>query len=440
MTENRAEVREGAGGIAANSVHSGAGAEEARERTAPVDFKMVTFSLAGKDYGVDIMDIKEIARADKFTFVPNAASFVRGVYNLRGDIIPLIDMRDFFHLPAGRREDGVENVLILRVRGRVYGTIVDRIDKVVGIHSGSIQPPHPIFGDINIKYIRGVVEKDGALYIILDVAPIFSPGGGDKPAQAGRAEEAAVPGSGADSAFGLLRESLPALKGFYPGPVNEDWLRRRFAGWSAGRSGDGLQLRTAEEAGDFLAAFASPDSGRFWSGDYAARVKAALPDLPSRGVQVWNIGCGRGHETYSLACVLKERYPGCLVKIWANDSDIAAISQAPNMTFALDELPAYCRAYTGKRREGYGFNQEIRDAIVFEYHDILNENALPELDIIVARDLLSFVPARTQEKLCADFGERLKSRGVVFLGANETMPGGWKRAGGADGVSAFVRD
>src|SRR5215469_2972536 len=154
--------------------------QEQKERVDNVDFKMVTFFLAGKDYGVDIMNVKEIAKADKFTFVPNAASFVRGVYNLRGDIIPIIDLRTFFHLPLEKKADGQENMLILRINEQVYGTIVDKIDKVVGINHEHIQPPHPIFGDINIKFISGVVEKSGDLYIILDVVRIFTVSEDDK--------------------------------------------------------------------------------------------------------------------------------------------------------------------------------------------------------------------------------------------------------------------
>jgi purine-binding chemotaxis protein CheW len=124
--------------------------QEQKERVDNVDFKMVTFSLAGKDYGVDIMSVKEIAKADKFTFVPNTASYVRGVYNLRGDIIPIIDLRNFFHLPIDNKKDGIENMLILHINDLVYGTIVDKIDKVVGINQETIQPPNPINGDINI--------------------------------------------------------------------------------------------------------------------------------------------------------------------------------------------------------------------------------------------------------------------------------------------------
>ena len=69
-----------------------------------VDFKMVTFSLAGKDYAIDIMRVKEIAKAGNFTYVPNTSPFVLGVYNLRGDIIPIIDLRILFNIPVPARK------------------------------------------------------------------------------------------------------------------------------------------------------------------------------------------------------------------------------------------------------------------------------------------------------------------------------------------------
>ena len=119
-----------------------------------VDFKMVTFTLAGKDYGIDIMKVKEISKASKFTFVPNAAPFVRGVYNLRGDIISVIDLRTFFNQTVTEEDLDFVNMIILRLDRHVLSVIVDSIDKVVGISSDSIQPPHPLFGDINIKYYQ----------------------------------------------------------------------------------------------------------------------------------------------------------------------------------------------------------------------------------------------------------------------------------------------
>ncbi|MCL1815736.1 MAG: chemotaxis protein CheW [Treponema sp.] len=426
--------------------------QEQKERMDNVDFKMITFSLGGKDYGVDIMNVKEIAKADKFTYVPNAASYVRGVYNLRGDIIPIVDLRSFFHLPVVKKEEGIENMLILTIQDRVYGTIVDKIDKVVGINSDQIQPPHPIFGDINIKFISGVVEKQGALYIILDVVRIFSVSKDEdnKPrlpdsdvfymppsTQEAAPAAAAAP---AESALDFIRQSLPTIKRFYPSAINDVWLRERYIDWSLGRQGPDLQLKDAKDADDFLFRFYSPSSGNFWQEDYAALIKAALPNISSTSaIQVWNIGCGKGYETYSFACILKARYPDSRFKIWGNDNDIMAISQAPNMLFEMEEVPAYCRPHMVRGPNGYTFNQEIKDSILFEYHDILHENALPDLDIILARDILSFIPVAEQAALLNEFNERLKSHGTVFIGSNEDLPEDEWRATAKQPVSAFMK-
>ena len=123
---------------------------EEKNKITVVDFKMVTFSLSGKDYAIDIMKVKEIAKAGRFTYVPNALPFVRGVYNLRGDIIPIIDLRLFFNSEVHEHDDDyLENLLIVSVGEQTFGIVVDEIDKVVGIQKSSIQPPHPLFGDIN---------------------------------------------------------------------------------------------------------------------------------------------------------------------------------------------------------------------------------------------------------------------------------------------------
>ncbi|MDR1955940.1 MAG: chemotaxis protein CheW [Treponema sp.] len=429
--------------------------QQQKERVDTVDFKMVTFSLAGKDYGVDIMNVKEIAKADKFTYVPNAASFVRGVYNLRGDIIPIIDLRSFFHIKSERRSDGQENMLILHLDERVYGTIVDKIDKVVAINSATIQPPHPMFGEINNKFISGVVEKQGDLYIILDVVRMFSPKEEEKqkprtaiqetsadnyyvppaptPEQA-REKLAAI----SDTTLGFIRESLAALKRFYVSPLNDEWFRKQFMEWSSTRTDADMQLRHAADADEYLGNFYSPHVGEFWGDAYAAQVKDVLPDLASNNIQVWELGCGKGYETFSFACILKLRYPNGHIKIWANDNDIMAIADAPNMTFDLNKVPEYCRAFMVKGRNGYSFNQAIKDSIVFEYHDVLNNNSLPDLNIILARDIISFFSVENQDRLIADCVEKLKDKGIIILGKNEVLSEDVWTPIGSDLVSAFM--
>jgi purine-binding chemotaxis protein CheW len=116
-----------------------------------------------------------------------------------------------------------------------------------------------------------------------------------------------------------------------------------------------------------------------------------------------------------------------------------AISQAPNMLFDLDEVPEYCRTLMVRGPNGYTFNQEIKDSILFEYHDILNDNSLPDIDIILARDLLSFLPVQEQAKLVTEFTEKLKHRGLVILGANEALGETEWRQLAKPPVSAFMQ-
>jgi len=428
--------------------------QEQKERVDNVDFKMVTFSLAGKDYGVDIMNVKEIAKADKFTYVPNAASFIRGVYNLRGDIIPVIDLRTFFHLPLEGKRDSLENMLILHINDQVYGTIVDKIDKVIGINHETIQPPHPIFGDINIKFISGVVEKQGDLYIILDVIRIFTVSDEDKNKSRTGVKDGGeyyvppppqsvdqnIQRSAASTAVGFVKEGLFALRNFAVTSVNENWLSRRFSEWSVGRSGEALQLTSASEADEFLADFESPCSGHFWNDSYADAVKKTLPENTSANINVWNVGCGKGYEAYSFACILKDKYPNARIKIWANDNDIMAVSQSPNMVYDLDEIPEYCQKYTVRGSNGYSFNQVIKDSIVFEYHDVINDNALPELDIILIRDVISYLPPQEQTRVIENFSSKLKNRGIVIIGKNEEFTGVAWQSISDDPVSAYLHN
>jgi len=430
--------------------------QEQKEKAESVDFKIITFSLAGKDYGVDIMNVKEIAKADKFTFVPNAASFVRGVYNLRGDIIPIIDLRTFFHVPLERKADGQENMLILRINEQVYGTIVDKIDKVVGVNHESIQPPHPIFGDINIKFISGVVEKEGTLYIILDVVRIF----GQKKTEEGK-ERSVVRGGDdffvpppkaaeqtpeqqlvvADSTLDFIKEALFALKRFTVSPLNDAWLHRRFNEWRIGKTDNDLQLKNASDAEDFLSDFASPCTNVFWDDNYAIAVKNLLPKLGTNLVQVWNIGCGKGYESFSFACILKSRYPEANIKVWANDNDIMAISQVPGMVFdEPDDVPEYCRPFLVKGSNGYTFSPVIKDAIIFEYHDVLHDTPLPDLDFVLARDILSYFSQDDQTRMIESFAEKLKNQGLVILGKNEEIYGGSWTVVPDNTVSVFVNN
>ena len=335
---------------------------EARaERVSVIDYKMVTFSLAGKDYAIDIMQVKEIAKAGRFTYVPNTSPFVLGVYNLRGDIIPIIDLRIFFNIPTRMRDtDALESLIIIAVNEQTFGIVVDAIDKVVGISKNSIQPPHPIFGDINIKYIHGVVENQGRLYILLDAERIF--GNGSKTERSGAAadvETSPVPEvakapvqTGDDLDISFIKDGLGALGKFYVTAVNEQWVVSRYRSWRDQRSANDIQLKSEEDARAYLEPFPSKCSGSFWSDEYAAEILAILPQNQAKQINVWNVGCGKGYEAYSLAILLKDKYPNARIRIYANDSDLLAISNAPMLAVPEAEIffPVSAVSRTGGRR------------------------------------------------------------------------------------------
>ncbi|MBR6080245.1 MAG: chemotaxis protein CheW [Treponema sp.] len=442
--------------------------EEEKRKSSVIDYKMVTFSLAGKDYAIDIMKVKEIAKAGHFTYVPNTLPFVLGVHNLRGEIISIIDLRKFFNIQVPeRREDALENMLIVTVGEQTFGVVVDGIDKVVGIQKSTIQPPHPLFGDINIKYISGVVEAQKRLYILLDIDKIFGVKSVEEEKvlaenakhqimqrQAAAAElvaEKAENGGHQKSPehtaeveqkteevdLNFISDSLQSLKKFVISPVNEEWAKKRYVEWKKERGAEKTQLGGDDDAEAFLKPFYSRCNQSWWSDDYAKELMKVLPENSAKTVVVWNPGCGKGYESYSLACLLKKRYPSARIKIYAHDIDLLSVSNAPLMVVSDQASMGWYRPYLTKNVGGeYVFSQEIKDMIMFEYHDCVNTNSLPPIDIVFARDIISFLPEASQKAIIDDFDEKVKGNGLIFVGDNEniSLPGWSKKTVGSIGV------
>ncbi|MBQ9495560.1 MAG: chemotaxis protein CheW [Treponema sp.] len=426
---------------------------------AAVDFRMVGFSLSGKDYGIDIMNVKEIAKAGQFTYVPNTLPFVLGVYNLRGDIIPILDLRLFFNISVPERKDNtLQNLLILTVGEQTFGVVVDKIDKVVGVQSSKIQPPHPLFGDINIKYISGVVEADKHLYILLDIAKIFNSRVGEEdkertyakqvfqqplsvkqsapqqkapaatktekttaPAEEKKEEKSVTETSEHDLKF--IIESLYMYRKFTVTTLNEQWVRSRFSAWCKERGSGKTQLQNEDDADAFLRPFWSQYTGKWWSQAFADAVYKILPENSAKQIFVWNPGCGKGMESYALACVLRKKYPAAYLRIYAQDTDLLNVSNAPLLAAPPEAATSWYAPFVTKKANGEcTFTQNIKDSIMFEYHDCQNTNALPSIDIIFARDVLSLLSKSGQETVVADFDEKIKGNGIIVIGENELLP------------------
>jgi purine-binding chemotaxis protein CheW len=131
--------------------------------------QLVGFTIGKELFGVDILMVQEIIRAAPITAVPNSPDFVEGVINLRGNIIPVIELRKRlgFAMPDVNMEDSW--ILILDIEGRITGFIVDSVTEVLKIQESGIEPPPDIVvAGLETQYIRGVCEIDEKLLILLD--------------------------------------------------------------------------------------------------------------------------------------------------------------------------------------------------------------------------------------------------------------------------------
>ena len=143
--------------------------------------QLVTFQLGEELYGVDIMDVKEIVRVQDVRPIPNAPYYVEGIINLRGEIIPIMNLHKRFHIQqaAASSEDLLSEddggFIILDIEGNKIGIIIDRVARVVSVDKGEIKPPPQMFSGIGTEYIQGVVRQESGYLIILDTRKLFNP-------------------------------------------------------------------------------------------------------------------------------------------------------------------------------------------------------------------------------------------------------------------------
>jgi purine-binding chemotaxis protein CheW len=138
-------------------------------------YQLVTFFLGEEVYGIDILSVQEIIRIQAITEVPRTSEFVLGVINLRGKVIPVIDLRKRFRLPVGE-ETKDTRIIVVEIDGKVMGMIVDGVSKVLRLPSKSVEPPSPIVSGIDSSYIKGVGKIDGMLIVLLDLSKINDSG------------------------------------------------------------------------------------------------------------------------------------------------------------------------------------------------------------------------------------------------------------------------
>jgi purine-binding chemotaxis protein CheW len=145
-----------------------------KDRKGTGDLKQfISFSIGEEEYGLELLRVKEVIRIREITWLPKAPSFVKGIINLRGDVIPIIDLRDKFGLEA-KEATAMTRVIVVEVEGRMIGMVVDSASQVVRIPADQIDPPPPMLGGFSQEFITGVGKLEDKLIILLNTDAILT--------------------------------------------------------------------------------------------------------------------------------------------------------------------------------------------------------------------------------------------------------------------------
>jgi len=148
-------------------------AAEMRQAETPKS-EFLTFRLGAESYGIEILKVQEIRGYESPTTIANAPAFIKGVVNLRGVIVPILDLRVKFQLPE-TKYDEFTVVIILNVASRVVGVVVDSVSDVLSLDAEAIRPtPEFASSTFDTKYITGLANVDEGMLIMLDIEKLLS--------------------------------------------------------------------------------------------------------------------------------------------------------------------------------------------------------------------------------------------------------------------------
>ena len=136
------------------------------------DLQIVAFRLSSEEYALPITKVKDINRVMPLTKMPKSPAFMKGVINLRGEIIPVVDLRERFNLPVGEATED-SRIMVVDFNNQLLGIIVDGVTEVLSIPTTEIDIP-PAVAKLNIKQVPGLGKVNNRLLILLNIDEVFS--------------------------------------------------------------------------------------------------------------------------------------------------------------------------------------------------------------------------------------------------------------------------
>jgi purine-binding chemotaxis protein CheW len=147
---------------------SGNNEQNAGEPSNADQLRLVSFNVGAERFAVDILRVQEINRMMELTRVPQSPQGVKGVINLRGKIVPVLDLRNCFNMEETEHSDE-SRIIVVEVRGATLGFIVDAVHEVLRLDPGMVEPAPSVMSNADAGYIQGVAKVDDTLVILLDL-------------------------------------------------------------------------------------------------------------------------------------------------------------------------------------------------------------------------------------------------------------------------------
>ncbi|HHY98096.1 MAG TPA: chemotaxis protein CheW [Firmicutes bacterium] len=143
------------------------------EEVAYKERQLVVFGLADELYGIDIGVVREIVTMQRVTRVPRVPDYIEGIINLRGNVIPVVDLRKKLGLPAKEKTKDTR-IVIVEVDSETVGLVVDMVSEVMRVPESSIELRSTLIGDLESDPVEGIVRLDDKLIILMDISRIIS--------------------------------------------------------------------------------------------------------------------------------------------------------------------------------------------------------------------------------------------------------------------------
>jgi len=407
---------------ASNSRNKANSANKSDKETHDFDLKIVSFMLGQQYYAIDIMAVKEIINASKFTRIPNALDFVMGVLNIRGEIIPIINLGKMFHLSEAKKLDEENQIIVIKIDNLVIGLVVDKISQVIPLQKSDIQPPSPLLGGINERYIEGVAEINSRLYVILDIEYIFS----DKEKTR---HSALVQGRGInEQVFIFFCNQIETLANVHVNDFNREGFVQIYTEYAKALNGADMPQLDSNTAQTLTSGVISHYTQALWDRPYIDYFSnSAIKELQkycTNEIKVLDIGCGTGHEAFTIYFLLAQHFNNAKIIMTAADTNLGAVQSALNFEVNVDEIPGWINvdSYFVKLGNSYRIKQELFESITFEFHNAVNTASYQDkFDLVVARDSSLFTSNDEYKTFLSGVSSKIVSGGVLVVGDNEII-------------------